>query len=354
MAKTPLMLACELNFTSIVSALLQAGANPFLALSVLVLPTTNTGNRSKSSESDSQTKAKRPHKKTALCWAVENGHEGIVDLLLGHHRHMLDTPASVETGETVSSVKEASTARSESVRSTLRLRHALQQPLDDVAGTDTESQVSASSSSSVKSSYRLGGWLSPTIPFMRSSTAITGQEIEFQERQRLVLEKDDSRYIAADDDLSDREESNYEEGDDMHSSMEADMHSITHLVGCCLLEAILLGHVAIAHLLLEHVHFYYQLQQQIHQDSEQKSSRPQNRWVQQALSKMYYRALSLSCQGHNRLMVRMMLAHLQEVNLPIPQLLVQYQTTLQGSNWQCLFGKNTPDESIVAMLQEQC
>lgn len=367
MAKTPLMLACEFNFAPIVSALLQAGANPFLALSERVVSSRRMEAGSPSS------KAKRPHKKTALCWAVENGHEGIVELLLSHHRDMLDASTCGEQSvATQRKEKESAvSAASETVRvSSLRSRHAAPpQSVGDAAGTDIQSQVSSSSSSSSsiapsssssscsakKAPYRLGGWMSPKIPFTRTSAAIPAQEIEFQERQRLVSDDNHAGNVDADDDLSDREDSDSEEEEDMSSSV---VHSITHLVGCCLLEAILLGHVTIAHLLLEHVHFYYQLQQQLQPESDGKGHQ---QWVQQALSKMYYRALVLSCQRRNRLMVRMMLAHLQAVHLPVRQLVEQHQRALHDTNdeavvdnWQYLFGKHSRDETIVAMLQEQC
>lgn len=297
MAKTPLMIACEYNHVPLAQLLLTKGANPFLALSVLVSAPSTPSSSTKHRSTAAKAAPKKAHKKTALCWAVENGHTEIVHLLLAHHRTMVvecpvttfpsvDTATTAAENETLPSIGGS--------QSTLRQRC-----------TPTSSSRQANNNSNKEVTWLLD--LSDDQGDGHTDTASVSTATNLETRglgSTVALRKKmDFAYASHHDD---EEEYDHDDGD--HSSHDGtgedadDMrNSINHLVGCCLLEAILLGHVAIAQALLEHVEFYRSVQRQHHHHDGQAEVKG---W-----ETMYARGLSIACRKQRRDMVAMMLRH---------------------------------------------
>lgn len=298
MAKTPLMIACEYNHVSLTQLLLTQGANPFLALSVLVAAAPSTS-----------TKAKPPkaHKKTALCWAVENGHTEIVHLLLAHHRAMVvvDCPAvsTVDTATTSTTVAyETLPSLGGGAQSTLRQRCT---PTSSGSARHTKDKevtwlLDLSGDGPSQGGDGDGDGYTDTASVSTATTRGGGGGVGSVAWRK----KMDFAFASNDDDVDGDDYGDHSSHDDggggaMEDAADDMRNSINHLVGCCLLEAILLGHVAIAQALLDHVEFYRHAQQR----------HTQHTGVVKGWETMYARGLSIACRKQRRDMVAMMLRH---------------------------------------------
>lgn len=341
------MIACEHNHASLVSLLLQEGANPFLALAVRVEQSHNTQNsnsssskkgKSKSKSSyfsisssvttsqQEQPKKKRPHKKTALCWAVENNHEDIVRLLLAHHRDMFTTSSAKDEVMSAGD-NHTSAVTSEALYPMNQLRNRstkAQQPEDNA----TDAMTVTSSSSFAQAHHTRN----------KDKHHVTGYGSD----------EDDGFFSDDDEDELLPIANNNSAHPEQHVQYFA-FHHITHLVGCCLLEAILLGEVVIAQMLLEHVHAYFQF----HDNNKNNNIDI----IDGSLKKMYNRAFMLACQARHRGMVQMLLGHIQAIGLPLETVLhpsttvTTYSQNHKYEQYEELFARAGQDAVIVSLIQ---
>jgi len=393
MAKTPLMLACEHNHVATVQVLLNHGANPFLALSVPVTlspqavvkesqASSNNGLRKKTGKKNSS-----GHKKTALCWAVENGHDGIVSLLLEHHRNML-TDTSAFTLSTLSS--NAVNSESQTIQEIMQIPNTelqsqseMKRQSSNLACVDDGS--SAEESTSLLASYSISNSVAQIADSSSSKHSSSSQLKDF-------------------DNMDDDDSNSSIDGENDVSGIESHSASIVHLVGCCLLESILLQHVKIAEQLIQHAFFYdavvrrnqLRAQQMIlpndfnvahstdgvtdassiidSNSSERNSVSKPTQVIEKSLQlslyvqRMLYRALLIAIARKQRLMVQLLLQQLSTESISVSHLLLQFavpereQNTTETSHknrlmqlnrtMEVLYARAEQDPVIVSLLQQ--